>query len=297
MNHPLSPENGPPGPFPRPMAGAHRQAELRVPTPKLRLSALRSQLSASSSPPMIRRLQRAGRVVLYWLSWLVFLCVGLALNVVCAPLLLLPRRERYGPAVRRVIRALFSGWCRWHAATGVIAVEFVGFDRPLPSGTVVIANHPTITDATFLLARLPDAFCIFKPALMRHPAIGPAALMGGYVSGDFGVDLIRDVAVRIAAGRTLLLFPEGTRTAAGRTLGPLNSGFALIAARAHAPVQLVVIRAAPDLGRKGVPWWHPPSRLPAGIQFTLDQRWEHDPARSVRDLTAAVEQRLRTVLA
>jgi 1-acyl-sn-glycerol-3-phosphate acyltransferase len=278
-------------------AGARRPAELRVPAPKLRLSALRSPLSASSSPPTFRRLTRAGRIVLYWLSWAGFLAVGLALNVVCAPLLLLPQRERYGPAIRRVLRALFSGWCRWHAASGVIAVEFCGFDRPIPPGTVVIANHPTITDATFLLARLPDAFCIFKPALMRHPAIGPSALMAGYVSGVFGVDLIRDVAARIATGRTLLLFPEGTRTAAGRTLGPLNSGFALIAARARAPVQLVVIRAAPDLGRKGVPWWHPPSRLPAGIQFTLDQRWEHDPARSVRDFTAAVEQRLRTVLA
>ena len=246
---------------------------------------------------MLRRLQRAYRVVLYWLSWLVFFAVGLALNVVCAPLLLLPRRERYGVTVRRIIRTLFSGWVDWHSATRVIAVEFVGFDRPIPPGTVVIANHPTITDATFLLARLPDAFCIFKPALMRHPAIGPAALMAGYVSGEFGVDLIRDVAARIAAGRTLLLFPEGTRTAAGRTLGPLNSGFALIAARAQAPVQLVVIRAAPDLGRKGVPWWHPPAHLPAAIQFTLDRRWEHDPARTARELTATVEQRLLTVLA
>lgn len=246
---------------------------------------------------LMRRLKRAYLVVIYWLSWIVFAAIGLAFNVVCAPLLLLPHRERYGPATRRTIRVLFDFWVRWQHATGVVAVDFIGFDRPIPAGTVIIANHPTLVDATFLLARLPDTICIFKPALMHNPTIGPAALMAGYVSGDAGIDVIHDVAARITAGHSLLMFPEGTRTAAGQTLGPFKSGFALIASRARAPVQLVVIRASPDLARKGRPWWHPPALLPAFVEFTLDRRWEHDPARSARELTAEVEQRLRTVLA
>ena len=246
---------------------------------------------------MIRRLKRAYLVVIYWLSWIVFVAVGLGLNLVCAPLLLLPHRERYGPSTRHAIRVLFDFWVRWQHATGVVAVDFIGFDRPLPCGTVVIANHPTLVDATFLLARLPDTICIFKPSLMHNPAIGPAALMAGYVSGDAGIDVIHDVAARITSGHSLLIFPEGTRTAAGQTLGTVKSGFALIASRARAPVQLVVIRASPDLARKGRPWWHPPARLPAHVEFTLDRRWEHDPARSARELTAEIEHRLRTVLA
>ncbi len=246
---------------------------------------------------MIRRLHRAVMVFLYWLSWGVFAAVGIVLNVVCAPLLFLPRRERFGPATRRVIRSLFDLWVRWHHATQVILVSFVGFDSPIADGTIIIANHPTIVDATFLLARLPNTICIFKPALMRSPAIGPAALMAGYASGDAGIDLIHDVATSVASGKSLLVFPEGTRTAPGQTLGTIKSGFALIAARARAPVQLVVIRAAPDLGRKGIPWWHPPARLPSHIEFTLDRRWEHDPARTAREFTAEVDQRLRAVLA
>ncbi len=245
---------------------------------------------------MIRRLKRAYLVVIYWLSWLVFSVVGIALNIVCAPLLLLPHRERYGAATRNVIRVLFDFWVRWQHVTGVVAVDFIGFDRPIPAGTVIIANHPTLVDATFLLARLPSTICIFKPALMRNPAIGPAALMAGYVSGEFGVDLIHDVADRVAVGRSLLVFPEGTRTAAGKRLGSFNSGFALVAARARAPVQLVVVRASPDLARKGRSWWRPPAKLPAFVEFTLDQRWDYEPARSARELTAVVEQRLLTVL-
>lgn len=245
---------------------------------------------------MMRRLERALLISLYWLSWGVFAAVGLFLNLLCAPLLFLPDRERYGPAARRVIRLLFDFWVRWHRATRVIDVSFRGFDRPVPAGTIIIANHPSIVDATFLLARLPSTICIFKPALMRSPAIGPAALMAGYVSGDFGVDLIHDVAARVAVGHSLLIFPEGTRTAAGQILGPFKSGFALIAGRARAPVQLVVIRAAPDLGRKGRPWWQPPACLPAPIAFTLDRRWDYDPARSARAFTAEVEQHLLAVL-
>jgi len=45
---------------------------------------------------------------------------------------------------------------------------------------------------------------------------------GGYIAGEKGVDLVREVAARIAAGQSLLIFPEGTRTATGATLGPLK---------------------------------------------------------------------------
>jgi 1-acyl-sn-glycerol-3-phosphate acyltransferase len=152
-------------------------------------------------------------------------------------------------------------------------------------------------DATFLLARLPDTICIIKPSLMRSPAIGPVALLAGYAAGETDVDLIRRVAEKVVAGRSLLVFPEGTRTATGTRLGTLKPGYALIAERAHAAVQLIVIRASADLVPRGRPWWRPPSILPARAEFTLDRRWEYDPARRTRDLTVEVERRLSEVLA
>jgi 1-acyl-sn-glycerol-3-phosphate acyltransferase len=245
---------------------------------------------------VIAALDRARLVVSYWLSWAFFIAVGLLLNLGCAPFLLLPRRPARERAVRRVMRRLFTLWVNWHGACGVINVRFVGFDRPLSPRTVFIANHPTIVDATFLLSRLPDTICIFKPALMRHPAIGPAAIMGGYASGDTGIDLVRDVTARVKTGQSLLVFPEGTRTEPGTVLGPLKPGFALIACRARAAVQLVVVRSSPGLGRRGIPWWRPPSPIPAWIEFTLDQRWEPGAAVTPSGLTAAVDARLRSVL-
>jgi 1-acyl-sn-glycerol-3-phosphate acyltransferase len=228
----------------------------------------------------------------YYLSWLHFGLGGLALNLACAPFLLLPRRERFGARARAAARRMFDAWLRWMHLSGVVDVHFHGFERPLPRGVVYVVNHPTLVDAPFLLARLPDTVCIFKPALLRHPAIGPAALLCGYVSGDAGVDGIRRAAERVASGCSLLVFPEGTRTAPGSTLNELRPGFALIARRARSPLQLIHVRSSPLMARKGHPWWKLPP-LPGRFEFTLGELIPFDPDTPTTRLCERVDALLR----
>jgi 1-acyl-sn-glycerol-3-phosphate acyltransferase len=245
---------------------------------------------------MKRTLQRASAVGACYVSWLAFGLLGLGLSIACVPWLLLPRRVGREARVRAAIRRLFELWTWWLQVGGVLRFAWRGFEAPLARGTVYIANHPTLLDATLLLARLPDAVCIIKPKLMRNPALGPAARMAGYIAGEKGVDLVREVAARIAAGQSLLIFPEGTRTATGTTLGPLKPGFALIAALARAPVQLISIRASSDMVPRDRAWWLPPSNLPVWMNISVEHRWDYDPTRSARELTDEVEQHLRSVL-
>jgi 1-acyl-sn-glycerol-3-phosphate acyltransferase len=245
---------------------------------------------------MIAALKKTYYVTTYLLSWGLFFSVGFGLNLFSLPLLLLPRREARGSWMRAVIRRLFGLWIWWFNTSGVVRVIWRGFDEPLPTGCVFIANHPTLIDAPLLLARLPETICIFKPALLRNPVIGPPAIMAGYVAGEPGVDLVREIAEKIAQGRSLLVFPEGTRTGAGLVLGPIKPGFALIAARARAPVQLIEVRSTPDLVTRGRPWWRPPSIQPSTVEITLGRRWEYDPARSPTQLTVEVEQHFLQVL-
>jgi 1-acyl-sn-glycerol-3-phosphate acyltransferase len=243
----------------------------------------------------MRLFARAYFIFAYFLSWLIFGVVGLALNLVCSLLLLFPGRACLGPAVRRIIRWLFSSWLKWlHACRGFRFV-WHGFDRPLPTGVVYVANHPSLVDATFLLARLPDTVCIFKPALLRNPAIGPAARMAGYVAGNTGIDLIRDATAAVVAGRSLLIFPEGTRTAANVILNPFKPGFALIAARAAAPVQLIIIRTPRDLCPRGRPWWHVP-QFPVRVEIALGDRLQPTPGQHAAELAAEVEHRFLATL-
>jgi 1-acyl-sn-glycerol-3-phosphate acyltransferase len=198
--------------------------------------------------------------------------------------------------MREVIRRLFASWLAWLHLCGIVRVKWSGFNGPLASGTVYVANHPSIVDATLILARLQDAVCIFKPSLMQNPAIGPAAIMAGYVRGDTGLDLIKAAAAKVASGQSLLAFPEGTRTVPGKLIGPMKPGFALIAARAKAPVRLIIVRASPELGTKGRPFWPAPAVLPGWIELTLDRSWEHVPGRSASELTRDIESRICEVL-
>lgn len=235
-------------------------------------------------------------VACYFISWGWFALVGLIFNMACAPLLLVPARNRIGIWVRRIIHSLFNLWRCWLHASGVVRVTWIGFDRPLSAGTIYIANHPTLVDATFILTKLPDAICVMKKSLMRNPVIAPAALLAGYVASGKSVDTVRDASAKVAAGRSLLVFPEGTRTAEGTIVGALNPAFLLCAERAKAPVQLVLVRASPELGSRGRAWWRPPSQLPGWIIITLDCRWEWDAGRSSTELLTQIEGRMASIL-
>ena len=243
-----------------------------------------------------RRLLRIYHYPANIVSWALFAAVGLSLNFGSALLLLSRNRERHGPAVRSAMQRLFSAWCAWLHATRLIYVRFHGFTPDALSGPAVyIANHPGLLDATFILARLPDAICIFKPAIMRNPVLGPAAKMAGYVAGDTGVDLIRDAASRVAAGNSLLVFPEGTRTVPGNMLNPLKPGFALIAARARAPIRVIIVRSPPDLVPKGWSWWRAP-QFPSHVDITLLSELDLLPGESATQLAERASREIAAAL-
>ncbi len=235
-------------------------------------------------------------ILMYYASLLVFGGVALALNATCAVLLLLPGRDARAPAVREAIRRLFGKWETWLGTMGLVRAAWSG---PGPDGwlhpAVYVANHPSLIDATLLLARIPDAVCIFKPALLRNPCLAPAALMAGYVSGDGGIDLIHDLAAVLSSGRNVLIFPEGTRTLPGAALNPLKPGFALIARRAAVPIQVLIIRVDREVLPRGWPWWRAP-RLPAQFDIRVDQAIIPDAEALTDDVVGAVERRFAECL-
>jgi 1-acyl-sn-glycerol-3-phosphate acyltransferase len=121
----------------------------------------------------------------------------------------------------------------------------------------LVANHISLIDITCLLARVPEAVCIFKPAIRRNPVLGAAARRAGYLAGDGGLDLVRDAVDKLAAGRKLVVFPEGTRAPKGVLL-PFKPGFAFIAHRAGVPIQLVRITTDSDVLTKDCQPWRMP---------------------------------------
>ncbi|HEX3728221.1 MAG TPA: lysophospholipid acyltransferase family protein [Opitutaceae bacterium] len=236
----------------------------------------------------MKRLYHGG---IYYFSWAVFGTVGLALNAACAVLLLLPGREARGPAVRAAIRRLFAAWVRWLHFTRMVEVVWHG---PDPSGwphpAVIVANHPSLIDATLLLGRLSETVCIFKPALRRNPFLAPAAIMAGYLSSAGGIDFIHQVAAELANGRSVLIFPEGTRTTPGTACNPLKPGFALIARRAGVPVQVLVVRADRELLPRGRAPWRLPE-FPVRFDLYADRAVSAAENRSLDEIVRDVQDR------
>lgn len=234
-------------------------------------------------------------VPFYYLTLVLFASFGLLLSLLGLLLAWLPATPRVERAFQRLIHRHFRLFLWWGRFSRIMPVRFENFPCATRGPSVIVANHPALVDVTLLLARLPEALCIFKPAIRRNPVLGAAARRAGYLPNDGGPDLVRRAAAAVAAGNTLVIFPEGTRTPPGERLLPFRPGFVLIAQRARAPIQLVRIETNSNVLAKGRAWWRPPI-MPARFTLTLGplvstshnlppaelaariQRWFADPA-------------------
>jgi 1-acyl-sn-glycerol-3-phosphate acyltransferase len=172
------------------------------------------------------------------------------------PLRLLPERTsaRREVAVQRVVRAAFRLFAWWMRRLGLIRVSWIGAEGLRGSAPrLVVANHPTLIDVVLLLAQLPQADCVVKTAARRNPFMRSIVTAAGYLANDHGDALVDACAERIARGRSVVLFPEGTRSPRGG-LRRFQRGAAHIALKSGCPIVPVVITCRPPILLKGQPW-------------------------------------------
>lgn len=225
--------------------------------------------------------------LVFYLTLIVFGGAGLLLHAIGFLLCWVPATAGIERSFQWLISRSFAVLLAWTRRTGVCRVRYRGFDPAPTRGAVMVANHPGLLDATYLLAREPAAVCLFKGSIRRNPILG-AARRAGYLANDGGLGLVRAASARLAAGTSLVVFPEGTRTPPGRTLGAFHAGFALIARRARAPIQLVRITSSGPLFAKGRSWWKLP-RLPVDVVVQAGPRIDPATAASTDALVAQVE--------
>ena len=229
------------------------------------------------------------RYLVYLFSYVLFGLGGLLLSLFCLLTVWLPDTPGTRRWFRWLIHRHFVVWAFYLNHCGAYRLSFEGFeDLPKDQGLVVVSNHPGLMDITYLLSKLPAGLCIFKPAIRKNPVLGAAARRAGYLASDGGLDMIKLAAEAVASGASLVIFPEGTRTKPGTNLNPLKSGFALIAQRAQAPIQLVSISCDSPIASKGR---HPlqPLRLPATIRVRLGPRVQPSKDLHIEPMVAEVE--------
>jgi 1-acyl-sn-glycerol-3-phosphate acyltransferase len=216
----------------------------------------------------MRTFLRAYQITAYYASFVLFAVLSLSLNCFCLLLGWVPGlagRERF---YQQLVHRAFAVFVWFVSFARIVPVRYEGFARwPSRKGLVVVANHPGLVDVGWMLARLPEAVCIYKPDVGHNPLFGATARCAGYLESSHSRRLLRAASEKIARGHTLLVFPEGTRTREG-ALNPLKPGFVVMARVARAPIQLVRITCDSALLTKERAWWKVP-RLPARVTVTL----------------------------
>lgn len=168
------------------------------------------------------------------------------------------RRQLHGQRVIHLAFRALLGIVWW---LRVVRVRRHGAERLRgPGPRLVVANHPTLIDVVVLIACMPQADCVVKQAHWRNPVTRRVVTGAGYLSNLEGEGLIDACVERLRRGRTLVLFPEGTRSPRGQ-LGAFHRGAAHIALRSGCDPIPVTIRCEPPAFTKGARWHDVPDRL------------------------------------
>lgn len=126
----------------------------------------------------------------------------------------------------------------------------------LPEGPVLIASmHQSAFDTLVWLLLLDNPVYVLKRELTRIPVFGPMCVAAGMIAVDRSAgasairDLLRGAARAAAAGRSIVIFPEGTRVAPG-VRAPLHPGVAALAARSAMKLLPVTTDSGRHWGRR-----------------------------------------------
>ncbi|MEJ0086080.1 MAG: lysophospholipid acyltransferase family protein [Pseudomonadota bacterium] len=217
--------------------------------------------------PQSARLAPSGAANRLWRVFgtgLSFVCFGLGavlLGFTVWPILRLSTLDR-SRGIARVQRAVSVSMrvFLWLMETlGVVSTEVHGRERLAQRGQFVIANHPTLIDVVILVGLMPEVDCIVKQALWRNVFLRWPVYWAGYISNATGEGLIAACVAALRDGRSLMVFPEGTRTKPGGSLD-FQRGAAQIALAARVPLRPVTITCDPITLFKGNAWYRVPAR-------------------------------------
>jgi len=142
----------------------------------------------------------------------------------------------------------------------LMEVRGIGTERLSQGGPhLVVANHPTIIDVVVLLAQMPQSDCIVSAGWAGNPFLRGAIQAAGWIRNDGGVQVVAESIARLRSGRSLIIFPEGTRSPMGG-LQRFHRGAAHVALGSGCDLLPVLMQCEPPTLMKGQKWYDVPER-------------------------------------
>lgn len=184
-------------------------------------------------------------------------------------------------------------WARVALALNNTRVELRG-EEHLPGGPcILMSNHQSSFDILALIAAVPRrTYWIAKKELFDIPVFGPSMRRGGYIpldrsDGRKALKSMENAAAIIREGRSVIMFPEGTRTRDGQLL-PFKRGGFMLAVRAGVPVIPVTINGSGKVNPGGLIrlyaggislTLHPQVCIPVGMKKSEAEEWLMEKVR------------------
>lgn len=166
---------------------------------------------------------------LFWLT--VFMGLG------TIPIRMLGRRVGALDYAKLWAKAVLAGYERICATR----IEIIGTEN-LPSGPVLIASqHQSFFDGFVWMGLVSTPTYIIKTELTKIPIVGPMLRLSGMiaVNRNDGAKALRGMMQSArdanAAGRQVIIFPEGTRTLPGERC-PIQPGIVALARQSNVPI-------------------------------------------------------------
>jgi 1-acyl-sn-glycerol-3-phosphate acyltransferase len=158
----------------------------------------------------------------------------------------------------RAIRCYAIGWMRFHRwATGALLGIRRHYEGERHDGQYLyVAKHQAMYETLDLQLELGMPATVMKRELAQIPLWGWAARRYGVIVVDRSASagalrrMLADARAAKAAGRSVLIFPEGTRVRPGET-PPLQAGFAGLYKMLGLPVMPVALDSGRVWPRKG----------------------------------------------
>lgn len=163
--------------------------------------------------------------------------------------LLVPFSALFG---QRALIAYAVDWARFHrwCARWLLGIRS-RYEGPRPAGQVFFAaKHQSMFETLDLIVEIESPVVIMRREFARIPVWGWATQVYGIILVDRAASatalraLLRETKAARGTGRSVVLFPEGTRVKPGET-PPLKSGFAGL----YKMLDLPVVPIATDVGR------------------------------------------------
>jgi 1-acyl-sn-glycerol-3-phosphate acyltransferase len=143
-----------------------------------------------------------------------------------------------------------------------VRLEIHGRDQiPRERPVVFMANHQSNCDPPALLAILPPVLVMVKKEFFRVPIIGRGMVACGFIRVDRrnreqALEAVEKGVQALKAGKSFLVYPEGTRSPDGR-LQNFKKGVFVMALKAGAPIVPISVSGSNKIMPKGRFVMHP----------------------------------------